>query len=299
MQFRILGPPDLHDENGDRSVPLNAPKTRLLIGALLAQPNFPVPRSLLIRELWGATPPRQAAHTLNAHVSTLRKSLLRLEPEGAEGQRLSAREAGYALRAAPAETDAGRFRAAVAAARRTAERDPGTTCTGLRAALALWRGDVLGGGTRGPVCTPLAARLERERQEALEIYFDCALRTGRHQQVVPELEAAVAAHPLRERFHDQLMLALCRCGRGPEAIGVYRRARRRLAVLDGAATPLLTARLEQISVCSPVLTDPGAAAPERAAPRPGTGAAQEPEEPSALSVAGYLTQLLSGRVLAS
>ncbi|MFE5812837.1 BTAD domain-containing putative transcriptional regulator [Streptomyces sp. NPDC056479] len=297
MQFRILGPPELYDEIRDRSVPLNAPKQRLLFGSLIARPACPVSREDLIRELWGSAPPRQAATSLNAHVSGLRRSLLQLEAERGGFPRLATVEAGYVLRADAAETDAGRFRRALAQARRRTAEDPEGTYTSLRQGLDLWRGSVLGGGARGPAGTRLATLLERERQDALEIYFDCALRTRRHHGVVAELEHATAAHPLRERLHDQLMLALCRSGRGPEAIGVYRRARRRLAAVT-AHTPLLTARLEQISVCSPVLTDPSAEAPALGRWQHGpSGAEAAAEEPSARSVMGYLTELLSGRVL--
>jgi DNA-binding SARP family transcriptional activator len=299
MQFRILGPPELYDEIRDRSVPLNAPKQQLLFGSLIARPARPVARDRLIRELWGSAPPRLAAKSLNAHVSVLRRSLLQLEPESAGFPRLATVEAGYVLRADAGETDAGCFRRILAQARRTTADDPEGTYRALRRGLALWRGSVLGGGARGPAGTRLTTLLERERQDALEIYFDCALRTRRHHSVVAELEEATAAYPLRERLHDQLMLALCRCGRGPEAIGVYQRARRRLAAVT-PGTPLLTARLEQISVCSPVLTDPGAEAP---APDPwkpaASGVEAAAEEPSARSVAGYLTDLLSGRLLTS
>lgn len=298
MQFRILGPPELHDETRDLSVPLNAPKQRLLLGVLLARPNSPVPREELVRELWGGTPPHGAIRTLNAHVSALRQSLLQLEPERHRFPRLVARKAGYALEARAEETDAGRFTRTLALARRTTAHDPDGAYESLRQGLALWRGTVLGGGVHGPVCAGLAARLDRERQDALEIYFDCALRTRRHHRVVPELEEVTAAYPLRERFHDQLMLALCRCGRGPEAIGVYRRARRRLAPVTGH-TPLLTARLEQIGACSPVLTDPAAEAPGTGPRRPAASDATTAEEPSARSVMGYLTHLLSGQVLTS
>ncbi|MFE9097125.1 BTAD domain-containing putative transcriptional regulator [Streptomyces sp. NPDC007264] len=298
MQFRILGPPELYDEMRDRSVPLNAPKQRMLLGSLLAQPHSAVPRDRLIRELWGTTPPRGAAHTLNVHVSALRKSLHQLEAERRDTQRLVARGPGYALDADATETDVGRFGRTLAVARRTTAHDPESAYESLRRGLALWRGAVLGGSAQGPLCASLADRLERERLEALEIYFDCALRTRRHHGIVPELEDITAAHPLRERFHDQLMLALCRCGRGPEAIRAYQRARRRLAAVTDR-TPLLTARLEQISVCSPVLTDPAAEAHGTGPSPRGTGAVEPVEEPSPRSVMGYLTDLLSGQVLTS
>src|SRR5689334_6555555 len=108
MQFRILGPPELYDDIRDRGVPLNAPKQRLLFGALIARPGRPVSRDALIREMWGPAPPRRSGKSLNAHVSVLRRSLLQLEPEHTDFPRLLTRETGYVLRAGAAETDAGR-----------------------------------------------------------------------------------------------------------------------------------------------------------------------------------------------
>ena len=43
---------------------------------------------------------------------------------------------------------------------------------------------------------------------------------------IGELEALVAAHPLRERLHGQLILALYRGGRQGEALSAYQGARR-------------------------------------------------------------------------
>ncbi|MFI6344264.1 BTAD domain-containing putative transcriptional regulator [Streptomyces sp. NPDC050560] len=299
MQFRILGTPELYEETGDRCAPLGAPKPRLLLATLLTRPNSPVPREVLVREMWGAEPPVRAFHSLNAHVSFLRRTLLRLEPQGRDTPRLVARASGYALRVRPGETDHGLFGRRLARARRTAAHDPEGAHATLRAALALWRGPVLGGAPYGPAFARLAAGLERDRADAMELAFDCALRTGLHERVLPELREAVAAQPLRERFHDQLMLALCRCGRPAEAIGVYQRARRDLAGVAGGHTPLLAARLEQISVCSPVLTDPAAAPGPVGAPAPAAAFAERAADPSPRSVMGYLTDLLSGQVLAS
>ena len=61
--------------------------------------------------------------------------------------------------------------------------------------------------------------------DAHEGMADALLATGRHGDVVDTLRSLVAAHPLRERFHAQLMIALYRCGRQSEALRAYRHAR--------------------------------------------------------------------------
>src|SRR5947208_1096361 len=60
---------------------------------------------------------------------------------------------------------------------------------------------------------------------------DADLARGRNGDLVPELEALVAEHPLRERVRAQLMLALYHAGRQADALAVYRDARAEL--VDG------------------------------------------------------------------
>jgi YVTN family beta-propeller protein len=64
---------------------------------------------------------------------------------------------------------------------------------------------------------------------AVEARVDADLALGWHDTLTAELEQLVAEHPLRERLHGQLMLALYRCGRQADALAAYRRVRDLLA----------------------------------------------------------------------
>src|SRR5437660_1621613 len=61
---------------------------------------------------------------------------------------------------------------------------------------------------------------------ALEGRIEADLDAGRDAELVGELEALVAAHPLRERPRSHLMVALYRAGRQAEALAQYQDARR-------------------------------------------------------------------------
>jgi len=66
----------------------------------------------------------------------------------------------------------------------------------------------------------------------MELFEDCIdaeLACGRHRRVLSELQAAVAANPVRERLWAQRMTALYRAGRQPEALSAFREYRTYLA----------------------------------------------------------------------
>ncbi|MFJ8361638.1 BTAD domain-containing putative transcriptional regulator [Streptomyces sp. NPDC093984] len=212
MEFRILGAPEVAAGPRAPGVALTSPKQRTLLGALLTRPGVVVPAERLIRELWGDCPPGKAGNALQAHVSRLRQALISVEPERANTPRLVARGAGYLLQVRPEELDRTRFRNAVERGRALVARDPRAAWRQLRDALALWRGPALYGSARGPLCSGVARRLEAERLDVLELYFDCGLRAGRHAELVEEIDAVALAHPGRSRFQEQLALAMRRVG---------------------------------------------------------------------------------------
>jgi hypothetical protein len=129
--------------------------------------------------------------------------------------RIETKAPGYALRIAPGELDLDRFEQLV-------RRGSGEE---VHQALDLWRGPPLADLEYEPFLQAEIARLEELRVVALEKRIDRDLESGRDADLVGELEALVAEHPLRERFRAQLMLALYRADRQAEALAAYRDAR--------------------------------------------------------------------------
>ncbi|MEX2253136.1 MAG: AfsR/SARP family transcriptional regulator, partial [Thermoleophilaceae bacterium] len=69
-------------------------------------------------------------------------------------------------------------------------------------------------------------RLEEIRLAALELRIDADLALGRHDELVGEIEALVAEHPLREHLRMYLMTALYRSDRQADALDAYKNVRR-------------------------------------------------------------------------
>ena len=223
IEYRILGPLEV-SANG-RLIEVGGPKLRALLVILLLRANESVPRDVLVHELWGEQPPVGAQHSLDVYVSRLRKSL----DAAADGPVVMTRPGAYSLRLAEGQLDARRFEQLVGQGRAAlAANAPGQAAEKLRLALELWRGQALADLVNGHGPWIEAARLEELRLCAIEDRIDSDLALGRHADVVSELAALAAAHPLRERLHGQLMIALYRSGRQAEALEAYQAARRTL-----------------------------------------------------------------------
>src|SRR5205807_1316099 len=98
----------------------------------------------------------------------------------------------------------------------------------LRESLALWRGSALADFAYESFALAAAQLLEERRMVAVVERIEADLALGRHAQLVGELQALVAEHPLRERLRAQLMLALYRSRRQAEALDAYQATRRTL-----------------------------------------------------------------------
>ncbi|HEY3051093.1 MAG TPA: AAA family ATPase [Gaiellaceae bacterium] len=222
MEFRILGPLEVCSDGGPKGE--LAGKQRALLAVLLLHANEAVSTDRLIDALWGAEPPETAGKALQVYISRLRKFL---EPE-ASGL-LVTRPPGYALDLGEHELDLDRFERLRAEAKQaTADGNPAAAEEKLRDGLSLWRGPPLADFAFEPFAQSEIARLEALQLVAQEERIDTLLALGRHAELVGELEALVAEHPLRERLRAQLMLALYRARRQAEALDAYQAARRAL-----------------------------------------------------------------------
>ncbi|HET6641768.1 MAG TPA: BTAD domain-containing putative transcriptional regulator, partial [Gaiellaceae bacterium] len=96
-----------------------------------------------------------------------------------------------------------------------------------------------------PFARAESARLEELRLAATEDRIEAELATGRHAELVAELDALVAQHPLRERLRAQLMVALYRSGRQAEALRVYHETREVLVEELGLEPGRALQRLER------------------------------------------------------
>jgi DNA-binding SARP family transcriptional activator len=184
----------------------------------------------------------------------LRKAL------GDGGALLSTVAPGYRLHLTAEQLDVHRFEMLVDQA---AGSDAPAAAERLREALALWRGPALADLAYEPFAQAAIGRLEELRLLALERRIEADLQLGRHAELVPELEALVAEHPLREGLRAQLMLALYRTGRQAEALEQYQSARRTLVDELGIEPGPVLQELER----SILRQDPSLDVPQQARPQ--------------------------------
>lgn len=200
--------------------------TRPLEGALLARlalhPDTQVEANRLVDDLWAD--PARDQRRLHSTVYRLRRTL------AGESPALEKQGGGYLLRIGRDQVDACRFEELVSQGRvRYRDGEPEEAAELLAAALALWRGLALADIGDPPFALTQRSRLAELRLTAFEERVRADLDCGRHAVIVGEVEAILADHPLREGLWRHLMLALYRCGRQADALGVYQRLRSRLA----------------------------------------------------------------------
>ncbi|MFI9590604.1 BTAD domain-containing putative transcriptional regulator [Nonomuraea sp. NPDC052265] len=223
--IRLLGPvTGLLD---GEEVDLGPARQRAVIAMLASPPGRVVTMGQLLEGLWGEGPPPSAEQSVYTYVAGLRRAL---EPGREPGRRstvLVGEAGGYRLLLALRHVDSCLFTELVDEAR-LLDAARGDEALGvLDQALALWRGVALS-GLAGPFAEAERFRLEELFLSAAEARAETLLRLGRPGETVPSLQELVGRHPLRERLHELLVLALHGSDRQAEALLAYEKARRTL-----------------------------------------------------------------------
>jgi DNA-binding SARP family transcriptional activator/Tfp pilus assembly protein PilF len=223
LRVGVLGP--LRVWRGETAVDLGPVQQRVVFAVLALHAGRPVGRQQLISAVWGETPPARAVNLVQRHVSGLRRALEPDRPGHTPSDLLVWTDAGYLLTLPPGaldlevfESQLGRARAAQAAGHL------GEAGEALHSALGLWRGPVCD-GLYSPFLDAQGDRLAESRISMLEQRIELDLATGDPADLIAELRHLIAEHPLRERLHGLLMLALYRSGRRADALAVFRKAR--------------------------------------------------------------------------
>jgi len=264
-QFRILGAVEVLVDGTPAA--LGAPKQRAVLAMLLVNRRRVVSAYALVDGLWGESPPASAVQSLQVYIHGLRRAV------GAE--RIETAGRGYRAAVSEDELDLDRFERGLERGRAALEAGRAEDATDeLRQALALWRGSALADLPEESRRAAEADRLDELRLNALELRYDAELASGRHDAVVAELEALTAEHPYHERFLEQRVLALYRCGRQADALEVYREARRTLSEDLGLEPSRALQELER----AVLRQDPSLAAP----PAPTRSTRPLPTPPTAL-----------------
>jgi DNA-binding SARP family transcriptional activator len=295
MSFALLGSLSVADEAGERIVA--GARQRAVLACLLVRANTPVSCDALIDAAWDGNRLSGSATMVRSVVMRLRKAL---GPSLAT--RIIAHPPGYLIRVGERDLDLLRFEALCEDAGAALREGAWAQASGAAGqALALWRGAPLLDVPSDVLRDQVVPRLEQLRLQLLEDRAEAELHLGRHERLMPDLRDLAAAHPLRERFHAQLMLALYRCGRQAEALATYQDARQalvdELGIEPGAELRALHARIlagdrESASAAPPGPAGPGpagvcaAAVPRQLPAAPGHFTGRQRE-------LGLLTGLLS------
>ncbi|MEV6399568.1 BTAD domain-containing putative transcriptional regulator [Streptomyces sp. NPDC051907] len=222
MRIVLLGSVQAYADDAS-PIAVGGVRLRMLLARLALEAGRAVSVDGLVDGLWGEDPPADAANALQALVSRLRKAL-----RGAGA--IESAAGGYRLSVQAEDVDAHRFEELAGQGRRElAAGRFDEAASALGAALALWQGAALADVLEAPFAGSAAARLEEVRAAAAEDRFDAELRLGRHAEVLADLGAAGAAHPLSERLAELRMRALWAAGRQSDALATYEEIRERLS----------------------------------------------------------------------
>ena len=211
----MLGPVEVRRDG--RLVPVPGGKTAELLVRLALEAGLFVSADRLVDDLWAGAGTNR--NTLQSKVARLRRAL-------GDPLAIASGDGGYQLAVDPDAVDALRVLGDAAAARERLDAGDARGAAELSATgLERYRGDVL--PSTGDWAAAHRSRLEETRMQLVETQLSARLRLG--DDVIGELETAVAADAYREGLWELLITALYRAGRQADALAAYQRVRTLLA----------------------------------------------------------------------
>jgi predicted ATPase/DNA-binding SARP family transcriptional activator len=245
LQANMLGPVVV-DRLGER-VFLDRPAQRRLLSVLVLAGGGRVSTDALIDRFWDGEPPETARAAIHTHVSALRRDL---------GDGVVVTEGyGYRFNLEDNRVDVDEFtRLADETKKHAGGRDWELALQNVEAALGLWRGDPYPELVDDEFARSEITRLTELHVEMLETRAEALIGLGRAEQVLPDLEALVLEHPLRERLWEHLMTARYRLGRNTEALRAFQEVSDHLAEIGVEPSEPLQRLEEKILLHDPSLT---------------------------------------------
>ncbi|WP_051798216.1 AfsR/SARP family transcriptional regulator [Catenuloplanes japonicus] len=218
IDIRVLGAVELRHDGVP--VPIGDRQAHLL-AVLVAADGEVVPDDSVTARLRQIDTP-----ALHVYVSRLRRALEPDRAPRAAPRLLVRRGSGYALEVPGRAVDARRLESAIGRAPSLPDAD---ALTGLRAALADWRGRPFGRFADEPWAAPSVTRLTEARRTARETAATILLRLGRADDAAADARALIGDEPLHGGGVRLLALALWASRRSGDALTALRQHRDRLA----------------------------------------------------------------------
>ena len=219
LTVAVLGPLEVTLDGRHVTVPSG--KTSELVVRLALEAGAPVDADRLVDDLWTAGGRSTRRNTLQSKVAMLRRAF-------GDPSVIQSRDGGYALAVEPSDVDAIAALTVVPTATALLEAEDHRGAADLCATtLTLYRGDVLQAAGDGEWVDPHRTRLEEARMKLLEIELTARSRLG--DDVIGDLESAVATYPFQESLWELLITALYRAGRQADSLATYRRVKNQLA----------------------------------------------------------------------
>jgi DNA-binding SARP family transcriptional activator/transposase-like protein len=210
-------------------------KIAALLAWLALHPQRPHPREVVAEQLWPEEDWDATRNRLRQALSSLRREL---EPPGTPDHSVLVADRSHVwLNPAAVMTDVAEFEAALQAAAQST--DPSGQVLLLRQAVGLYRGELLPGYYEDSVIAD-RERLAEAYRNALGQLAKALAAAGDLQAAIDVGRRAVAADPLREDAHCDLMRFYAAAGRSSEALRQYRELERilreELGAIPSAAT---------------------------------------------------------------